>query len=253
MNQSAMRLFVRSLIAEAKEKKVELKKSVKTEEKAPKSSGKLVDLKKELAALKQYKDELMTAKFAEKTASTEVEFADLAKFAKELDALKERGVKLEAEIDNKIAELETKISEAKNKIKEMMGLVPATTSKKPANKIMSEKKKATKEYDSEEADKKVAGHELNEGPQIGQRPVRIYKLVQGKEAELAKVKNPKVVDYIKKNPENITMKDLAKFLSVREQAALQYINVLKQVGALVSKNPTTSKPMSSDDVNDLFK
>jgi hypothetical protein len=96
-------------------------------------------------------------------------------------------------------------------------------------------------------------HELNEGPQIGQRPVRIYKLVQGKEAELAKVRNPKVVDYIKKNPENITMEDLAKFLSVREQAALQYINALKTLGALVSKNPTTSKPMSSDDVDDLFK
>jgi hypothetical protein len=96
-------------------------------------------------------------------------------------------------------------------------------------------------------------HELNEGPQIGQRPIRIYKLVQGKEAELAKVRNPKVVDYIKKNPENITMEDLAKFLSVREQAALQYINALKTLGALVSKNPTTSKSMSSDDVEDLFK
>ena len=59
MNQSALRLFVRSLIAEAKDKKAkeEPKKTVKKEEKAPKSSGKLVDLKKELAALKQYKDE----------------------------------------------------------------------------------------------------------------------------------------------------------------------------------------------------
>jgi chromosome segregation ATPase len=184
MNNTQIRAFVRQLIAEAKDKKAESKKSVKTEEKAPKSSGKLVDLKKELAALKQYKDELMAAKFAEKTASTEVEFADLAKFAKELDALKEKGIKLETEIDNKIAELETKISEAKNKIKEMMGLVPATTSKKPANKIMSEKKKeeveearfpkgtdigkpgkgfakvakaAEKEYGSKEAGQKVAG------------------------------------------------------------------------------------------------
>jgi hypothetical protein len=94
---------------------------------------------------------------------------------------------------------------------------------------------------------------LNEGPQIGKRPVRTYKLVQGKEAELAKIKNPKVVDYIKNNPENINIEDLAKFLSVREQAALQFINALKQVGALVSKDGTTSKPMSSDDVDDLFK
>ena len=90
MNQYALRLFVRSILAEAKDKEPK-----KKEEKAPKSSGKLVDLKKELAALEQYKDELQAAKFAEKTASTEVEFADLAHFAKELAALKERGVELE--------------------------------------------------------------------------------------------------------------------------------------------------------------
>jgi len=123
---------VRSLINEAKEakEKKEPKKSIKKEEKAPKSDGKLVDLKKELAALEQYKDELQAAKFAEKTASTEVEFADLAHFAKELTALKERGVALEQEVDEKIAELKTRISDEKNKIKEMMGLVPEGGKKK---------------------------------------------------------------------------------------------------------------------------
>lgn len=184
MNQSALRLFVRSIIAEAKEKKADdkAKKTVKKEEKAPKSDGKLVDLKKELAALKQYKDELMAAKFAEKTASTEVEFADLAHFAKELDALKERGVALEKEVDDKIAELESRISDEKNKIKEMMGLTPEK--KKGAKKMVDEKKEeeldearfpkgtdigkkgkgfekiaksAAKRYGSEEAGKKVAG------------------------------------------------------------------------------------------------
>ena len=154
MNHYALRLFVRSILAEAKDKKAkeEPKKTVKTEEKAPKSSGKLVDLKKELAALEQYKDELMAAKFAEKTASTEVEFADLAKFAKELDALKERGVKLEKEIDDKIAELETKISDAKNKIKEMMGLVPETKGKK---KMVGEKKEDYGYGDEPKADKDI--------------------------------------------------------------------------------------------------
>jgi hypothetical protein len=139
MNHYALRLFVRSLIAEAKDKKTkeEPKKSVKKEAKAPKSSGKLVDLKKELAALRQYKNELEVAKFAEKTASTEVEFADLAQFAKELNALKERGVALEKEVDDKIKELETRISDEKNKIKEMMGLVPEGGQKK----IVDEKKK----------------------------------------------------------------------------------------------------------------
>ena len=141
MNQFALRMYVRSLINEAKEKKAdkEPKKTMKKEDKAPKSSGKLVDLKKELAALKQYKDELMAAKFAEKTASTEVEFADLAKFAKELDALKAKGVALEKQVDDKIAELETRISDEKNKIKEMMGLVPEGGQKK----MVDEKKKMT--------------------------------------------------------------------------------------------------------------
>jgi hypothetical protein len=141
MNQFALRMFVRGILAEAKEenKDKEPKKTVKKEadNKAPKSSGKLVDLKKELAALKQYKDELMAAKFAEKTASTEVEFADLAKFAKELDALKAKGVALEKQVDDKIAELETRISDEKNKIKEMMGL---TSEKKDAKKIVDEAK-----------------------------------------------------------------------------------------------------------------
>jgi flagellar hook assembly protein FlgD len=166
---------VRSLINEAKEakEKKEPKKSIKKEEKAPKSDGKLVDLKKELAALEQYKDELQAAKFAEKTASTEVEFADLAHFAKELTALKERGVALEQEVDEKIAELKTRISDEKNKIKEMMGLTPEKKGKdkmvdearfkkgtdigKPGKGFEKIAKKAAKQYGSEEAGKKVAG------------------------------------------------------------------------------------------------
>jgi hypothetical protein len=171
MNNTQIRAFVRQLIAEAKDKKAEPKKTMKKEEKAPKSSGKLIDLKKELAALEQYKDELMAAKFAEKTASTEVEFANLAHFAKELDALKERGVALEKEVDDKIAELKEKIKDEKNKIKEMMGL---TSNKK--EKVVDEarfkkgtdvgekgknfakiEKAAAKRYGSEEAGKKVAG------------------------------------------------------------------------------------------------
>ena len=131
MNQFALRMFVRSLINEAKETEPK-----KKEAGLPKSSGKLVDLKKELAALKQMKEELMAAKFAEKTASTEVEFANLAKFAKELDKIKAGGVALEASIDTQITALEDKISAEKNKIKEMMGLVP----EKGQEKMMDEAK-----------------------------------------------------------------------------------------------------------------
>ena len=172
MNQFALRMFVRSIIAEAKEnkpKKEEPKKAIKKEDKAPKSNGKLVDLKKELAALEQYKDELQAAKFAEKTASTEVEFADLAHFAKELAAIKERGVELEQEVDEKIAELKEKISDEKNKIREMIGLAEpksgmgearfkkGTDIGKKGKGFEKIEKKAAKQYGSEEAGKKVAG------------------------------------------------------------------------------------------------
>jgi hypothetical protein len=129
MNQSALRLFVRSIITEAKE----AKKSEKKETKLPKSSGKLMDLKKELAALEQYRDEIQVAKFAEKTAETEVEFADLAKFKKELDAIKEKGVKLESDLEAKIEEIKAKIDIQKDKIKEMIGMKP-----KDGQKIMEE-------------------------------------------------------------------------------------------------------------------
>jgi hypothetical protein len=131
MNQSAMRLFVRTLITEAKAEKAT---------KLPKSSGKLMDLKKELAALEQMKEEIQTAKFAEKTAETEVEFANLSKFAKELDKIKAGGVALEANIDAKIEELKGKIETQKNKIKEMIGMTPA-----PGQEKMVDEKKEKKE------------------------------------------------------------------------------------------------------------
>ena len=116
MNQSALRLFVRSIISEAKEVK-DTKKAEKKDTKLPKSSGKLMDLKKELAALEQYRDEIQLAKFAEKTAETEIEFADLYKFKKELDAIKEKGIKLESDLEAKIEEIKAKIGAEKGKIK----------------------------------------------------------------------------------------------------------------------------------------
>jgi hypothetical protein len=160
MNQSAIRLFVRSLITEAKEEKAA---------KLPKSSGKLMDLKKELAALEQMKEEIQTAKFAEKTASTEVEFANLSKFAKELDKIKAGGVALEASIDAKIEELKDKIETQKNKIKEMIGMTPAPGQEK----MVDEKKEkpamdATKKAKAGDNKPKVAKKkaELKEGQVI---------------------------------------------------------------------------------------
>ena len=147
MNQFALRLFVRSLINEAKEKKD--KEPKKKEAGLPKSSGKLVDLKKELAALKTMKDELQAAKFAEKTAETEVEFADLYQFKKELDAIKEKGVKLESDLEAKIEEIKAKIEDQKNKIKEMIGMGSTPT-------MVDEKKKPNKPVEKQAEENKIA-------------------------------------------------------------------------------------------------
>jgi hypothetical protein len=160
MNQSAMRLFVRTLITEAKAEKAA---------KLPKSSGKLMDLKKELAALEQMKEEIQTAKFAEKTAETEVEFANLSKFAKELDKIKAGGVALEASIDAKIEELKGKIDTQKNKIKEMIGMTPAPGQEKMVDEkkekpAMDATKKAKAGNDKPKVVKKKA--ELKEGQVI---------------------------------------------------------------------------------------
>ncbi len=111
--------LVAKIIVEAIEKQ-------KKEDKLPKSSGKLIDLKKNLQALEQMKQDLSTAKFAEKTASTEVEFADLARFAKEYDLIKAKGVALESKIDSQIAALKSKISSEKSKIKDLIGLTQPT-------------------------------------------------------------------------------------------------------------------------------
>ena len=147
MNQSAMRLFVRSLIAEAKEKK-EIKKESEEKKSNKKEDSKLVNLKKKLSVLKQYRDELQAAKFAEKTAETEVQFADLANFAKELKTIKDKGIALEEKIDARIVELENEIKDAINTVKEMMGLVPEGGQKE----IVDEKKKMTSSQKNKKED-----------------------------------------------------------------------------------------------------
>lgn len=149
MKISAFKQMIKESLEDAKKDKKD--KAAKL----PKSSGKLVDMKKELEALKQMKDELQTAKFAEKTASTEVEFANLAKFKSELDKIKAGGVALEAKIDSRITELETKIGDEKNKIREMIGLAP-----KAGQQPIADAKEP--EIEEEEAEEAPEAEELDE-------------------------------------------------------------------------------------------
>lgn len=117
--------LIASIIIEAIEKEKEKKE-------LPKSSGKLIDLKKNLKALNQLKDELSLAKFAQTTASTEIEFADLAKFVKEYNLIKAKGIALEQKIDNQIQTLKDKITAEQNKIKDLIGLKSSTSTKDDA-------------------------------------------------------------------------------------------------------------------------
>ena len=158
MNQSALRLFVRSLIMEAKEKKAKdepkkdkkeaPKKAVKKEPK--KTSGNLVEMKKDLAALKEKSSKIddLIGEWEQMKSSAEnmsysgeqdVEIgADLRDSIiedcnKEIEKLK----KEKESIDKEIADLKENTTNEINKIKEMMGL---TSKDKDKKKIVGEKK-----------------------------------------------------------------------------------------------------------------
>ena len=138
MNDTQIRAFVRQLIIEAKAKKAEKKaekkddkkpakkaekKDDKKEPKLPKSSGKLMDLKKEVAYLKEMSAQLQATGITEGEQVTEVEFANLQKFVSELAKVREAGAALKTKLDEEITAIEEKIKAEKDKIKEMIGLI----------------------------------------------------------------------------------------------------------------------------------
>ena len=159
MNQFALRMFVRSILAEAKDKKADDKAKDKKE--APKKSAKkepkktsdnLVEMKKELAAKKEalskveeYRDNLQAAKFAKNVSGEE--FAERSGFAGELNSLSQQGIDLEKEVENTITKIKDEITALEEKtiteisrIKEMMGLT-SEKKEKGQEKIVGEKLK----------------------------------------------------------------------------------------------------------------
>ena len=122
MNDLQLRAFVRQLIAEAKAKKTEKKddkkpakkaekKDDKKEPKTVKSSGKLMDLKKEVAYLKEMSSQIQATGLTEADQVTEVEFSNLQKFVSELAKVKEASAALKAKLDEEIVATEAKIKE----------------------------------------------------------------------------------------------------------------------------------------------
>ena len=155
MNDFQIRAFVRQLIAEAKAKKAEKKddkkpakkaekKDDKKEPKTVKSSGKLMDLKKEVAYLKEMSAQIQATGLTEAEEVTEVEFSNLQKFVSELSKVKAASADLKKKLDEEIMATEMKIKAEKDKIKEMIGLVSETEELGEAKMTKGEKKEKEK-------------------------------------------------------------------------------------------------------------
>jgi len=171
MNNFALRMFVRSIIAEAKDKKTkeEPKKSTKKTEpkkaekkESKKSSGNLVEMKKDLAALKEKSSKIddLIGEWEQLKSSADnisyggeqdIEIGADAKEAiiedcnKEIEKLK----KEKESIDKEIADLKENTTNEINKIKEMMGLA-SEKKEKGQEKMMDEKKMTSAQKDKKE-------------------------------------------------------------------------------------------------------
>jgi len=160
MNITEVRNVIKQVIAEAMSKEGGL----------PKSGGKLVHLKKELASLKNMRESLGQLQIAEGGEQSFVaEYAHMQKFVNELEKIKTAHAKLAEMLDNQISEVEGKVSSETEKIKEMVGLIekapkaakkddkksPAKKDDKKAEPKKAEKKEEPKADDSKKKAKKL--------------------------------------------------------------------------------------------------
>jgi hypothetical protein len=144
MNITEVRDIIRQVIAEAKA------------EGGKKSTGKLVDLKKEMEGLKRMKESLGQLQIAEGGDQQFVaEYAHMQKFVTEYTKLKEAHAKLSEMLANQISEVEGKLVTETNKVKELMGLIEkAHKAKKDSKK--ADKKDAPKAEKEEPKEEKAA-------------------------------------------------------------------------------------------------
>jgi hypothetical protein len=144
MNIKEVRNVIQQVIAEAMEKEGGL----------PKSGGKLVHLKKELASLKNMRESLGQLQIAEGGEQSFVaEYAHMQKFVNELEKIKTAHAKLAEMLDNQISEVEGKVSSETEKIKEMVGLIekaPKAKKEKKADKKADKKEEPKEEPKAEE-------------------------------------------------------------------------------------------------------
>ncbi len=131
MNITEVRNVIKQAIAEAMDKGG-----------LPKSGGKLVHLKKELASLKNMRESLGQLQIAEGGEQQFVaEYAHMQKFVTELEKIKAAHAKLAEMLDKQISDVEGKVSSETEKIKEMVGLIEKApkAAKKDAKKAPAKK------------------------------------------------------------------------------------------------------------------
>ena len=197
MNITEVRNIIKQVIAEAMSKEGGL----------PKSGGKLVHLKKELASLKNMRESLGQLQIAEGGEQSFVaEYAHMQKFVNELEKIKTAHAKLAEMLDNQISEVEGKVSSETEKIKEMVGLIEkAPKEKKDAKKSPAKKddkkvepKKAEKKEEPKADDSKKKSKELKEASFSSNDVSAILKAARaaveaGKEVTVDGIKIGKVV------------------------------------------------------------
>ena len=197
MNITEVRNVIKQVIAEAMSKEGGL----------PKSGGKLVHLKKELASLKNMRESLGQLQIAEGGEQSFVaEYAHMQKFVNELEKIKTAHAKLAEMLDNQIGEVEGKVKSETEKIKEMVGLIEkAPKEKKDAKKAPAKKddkkvepKKAEKKEEPKADDSKKKSKELKEAAFSSNDVSAILKAARaaveaGKEVTVDGIKIGKVV------------------------------------------------------------
>ena len=193
MNITEVRNVIKQAIAEAMEKGG-----------LPKSGGKLVHLKKELASLKNMRESLGQLQIAEGGEQSFVaEYAHMQKFVNELEKIKTAHAKLAEMLDNQISDVEGKVSSETEKVKEMMGLIEKAPKEKKDAKIAPAKKAEPKKAEKKEepkakADDKKKSKELKEAAFSSNDVSAILKAARaaveaGKEVTVDGIKIGKVV------------------------------------------------------------
>ena len=237
MNITEVRNVIKSAIAEAMEKSG-----------LPKSGGKLVHLKKELASLKNMKESLGQLQIAEGGEQQFVaEYAHMQKFVTELEKIKAAHAKLAEMLDKQISEVETKVSSETEKIKEMVGLIekaPKKAAKKDDKKAPAKKddkkaepKKAEKKEEPKADDIKKKSKELNEASFSSTDVNAILKAARaaveaGKEVTVDGIKIGKVVS------------GLGRFIPADGSQSLKIMDYVGEPEKIVIDGvPATLKPM----------